>query len=82
MGVKEVLSMEDNRIAVIGYKDGLCPNCGCGDIEWGEFIYGDGVAVTDVARYEGVCTECGCEFVERYHLRYTGTVGKMSNKEM
>lgn len=52
-------------------EQGVCPNCGNEDIEWGNRI-DDGNSVG----YEFHCPNCNKDFVEWYELNYINTEEK------
>lgn len=54
----------------IYHTDGECPECGCKDVEGGEF----GIERDNYGPYayqHVTCNECGCKFVDVYRLEQT-----------
>ena len=51
-------------------KQGRCPNCGSGNLKYGDLEYGD---FGDTVYYEFECENCGKRGREWYELQYVGS---------
>lgn len=57
-------------------KQGLCPYCNSGDIDYLNGDFTDG----ELYDYNCKCNKCGKEFIEGYHLVFDGIYDKDGNE--